>query len=200
MQKNIWNKKLDWIKSGSTSPFIYYQKNREELYNENKYISVGDIYFKLNKYLTGVTFNYINSLDNIYNMNNLLTGDGHSLVNMYNEYDVIDSVMKNIIFVDVAADSNIDADYQWFNINDVKLKPGHLVLLKNQINQYENDIYYVTNDYFLECANVLSTREKSDKFSCSVKLGKNADKQFFLANSGFEFPITGEPKYFIEGK
>ena len=200
MQNNRWNRKLDWIKSGSTSPFIYYQQNRTEIYNENRFISVGDIYFKLNKYLTGVTFTYIISLVDVYNMNNLLTGDGYSLVNMYNEYDVIDRAMKNIIFVDAAADTNIDTEYQWFEINDAKLKPGHLVLLKNQANQAENDIYYVDEQYFLWNAGYLSTREKSDKFSCSVKLGKNADKQFFLLNNGYDFPIFNEPKNFIEGK
>jgi len=200
MQNNIWNRRLDWIKSGITSPFIYYQQNRTEIYNENRFISVSDIYFRLNKYLTGVTFTYVNNLDDIYNMENLLTGDGYSLVNMYNEYDVIDRTMKNIIFVDVAADTNIDIDYQWFEINDVKLIPGHLVLLKNQTNQTENDIYSVDQQYFLNNAGYLSTREKSEKFSCSVKLGKNADKQFYLSNNGLVFPIFNEPKYFIEGK
>lgn len=28
-----------------------------------------------------------------------MTGDGYFLVNMYNEYDMIDKMMKNIIFV-----------------------------------------------------------------------------------------------------
>lgn len=195
MQKNKWNKKVDWIKSGST----YIQQCRTELYDENKVIAVGDIYFRLNKYLTGVTFTYINSLNNIYKKD-LLTGDGNSIVNMYNEYDVIDRCMKNIIQVDIAADTNIDLDLQWFEINGVKLKPGHLVLLKNQKSEFENDIYYVDNQYFLEITDYLSTREKSEKFSCSVKLGKNFDKQFFLVNNGFKFPINHEPKYFIEGK
>lgn len=200
MQKNKWNTRLDWVKSGSTSPYIYYQKYRDELYNENKFIAVGDIYFRLNKYLTGVTFTYITNLNNIYNMNDLLTGDGYSLTNMYNEYDVIDRTMKNLVLADVAADTNIDIDLQWFEINNVDLKPGHLVLLKNQTNQAENDIYLVDNQYFLNNAGYLSTREKSDKFSCSVKLGKNADKQFFLVNNGFDFPVSFEPKLFMEGK
>ena len=195
MQKNKWNKKVDWIKSGIT----YIQQSRTELYDENKVIAVGDIYFRLNKYLTGVTFTYINSLINIYKKD-LLTGDGYSIVNMYNEYDVIDRCMKNIISVDIAADTDIDLNLQWFEINGVKLKPGHLVLLKNQKSEFENDIYYVDNQYFLEITDYLSTREKSEKFSCSVKLGKNFDKQFFLVNNGLEFPINHEPKFFIEGK
>ena len=195
MQKNKWTRKFDWVKSGST----YIQKDRSEQYNENRFIAVGDIYFKSNKYLTGVTYTYINSLENIYKTD-LLTGDGYSIVNMYNEYDVIDRVLKNIVFVDVASDTNINIKTQWSEINNVKIKPGHLILLKNQDLETENDIYLVNNQYFLENANILSSREKSEKFSCSVRLGNNADKQFFLINNGLNFPTSFEPKYFMEGK
>lgn len=195
MQKNKWSTKFDWIKSGST----YFQQNRLEQYTENRFISVGDIYFKLNKYLTGITFTYINNLNDIYKRD-LLTGDGYSIVAMYNEYDTIDRVMKNIVFVDAAANININLNSQWFSIDNVKLKPGHLVLLKNQDSEFENDIYKVNNQYFLENAGLLNTRENSEKFSCSVKMGSNADKQFFLVNNGMEFPTSFEPKYFIEGK
>ena len=200
MQKNKWSRKFEWIKSGST----YIQHIRPEIYDQSKYIAVGDIYFKLNKYLTGVTFNYINSLNDVYKKD-LVTGDGYSIVNMYNEYDVIDRVMKNIVFVDAASDIDIQllsgkTRTQWKTINNVKLKPDHLVLLKNQISEFENDVYKISNQYFLDNAGFLSSRDKSDKFSCSVKMGNNADKQFFLLNNGYEFPITNEPKYFIEGQ
>jgi hypothetical protein len=195
MQKNRWSKKFDWIKSGVT----YYQQTRSEQYNENRFIAVGDIYFKLNKYLTGVTFTYINSLNDIYKRD-LLTGDGYAIYCMYNEYDVIDRVLKNIVFVDASSNINIDLNKQWFSIDSVKLQPGHLVLLFNQNSEFENDIYQVTPQYFLINAGLLSTREKANKFSCSVKMGTNADKQFFLLNNGLDFPVTFEPKYFIEGQ
>ena len=204
MQKNRWSRKFDWFPvvtvTGGTSGITYIQKDRGETYNENRHIAVGDIYFKLNKYLTGVTFIYVNSLKDIYNMSNLMTGDGFSLINMYNEYDVINRVLKNIVDVDIAADTNIDLNKQWFSINDVKLKPNQLILLKNQTSPFENDVYKVNTKYFLENAGLLSTREKSDKFSCSVKMGKNIDKQFFLLNCGFDFPITFESKGFVEGQ
>ena len=208
MQKNRWSRNFDWLKTGAIfknfsgvtfSGFTYYQQNRLEQYNENRFIAVGDIYFKLNKYLTGVTFSYINSLNDIYKRD-LLTGDGYSIVNMYNEYDVIDRVMKNFIFVDVSSNINIDLNLQWTKIDGVKLKPGHLVLLLKQNSEFENDIYKVTPQYFLANAGLLASRKKSDKFTCSVKLGTNADKQFFLLNNGLEFPVYSEPKYFIEGK
>ena len=199
MQKNRKSRKFDWIKQDNGT---FIQQTRSVKYDENKFIAIDDIYFKFNKYLTGVTYTYINNLNDIYNKENLLTGDGYSIVNMYNEYDVIDRVLKNIIFVDVAADTHIDISKQWTQINGVNLKSGHLVLLKNQNSgsESENDIYIVTNKNFLINANFLSNREKSDKFSCSVKLGNNSDKQFFLLNSGDNFPITGEAKFFIEGK
>jgi len=199
MQKNRKSRKFDWIKQDDGT---FVQQTRSVKYDEEKFIAVGDIYFRFNKYLTGVTYTYINSLEDIYNKENLLTGDGYSIVNMYNEYDVIDRVLKNIIFVDVAADTHIDISKQWTQINGVNIKPGQLILLKDQKSgsESENDIYIVSNKNFLINYNVLNTREKSDKFSCSVKLGNNSDKQFFLLNVGYNFPITGEAKYFIEGK
>jgi len=195
MQKNIWSRNFDWVKTGST----WIQQDRLETYNEKRFIAVGDIYFKLNKYLTGVTFNYINKLDDIYKRD-LLTGDGYSLFNMYNEYDVIDWAMKNIQFVDIASKMNIDITKQWHKIDNIQLKPNHFILLYNQDSEFENDIYQVTPQYFLKNANLITTREKSDKFSVSVKMGTDRDKQFFLLNNGLNFPITNEPKYFIEGR
>jgi hypothetical protein len=195
MQKNRWSRKFDWVKSGNT----YQQQTRSEFYDENRVIAVDDIYFRLNKYLTGVTFTYINSLNNVYKKD-LLTGDGYSIVNMYNEYDVIDAFMKNIIEVDVASNVDINISVQWKVLDGVKLKPGHLVLLKSQNSEFENDVYRVDNNYLLQNAGFLSSREKSFRFSCSVKMGSDADNQYFLVNNGYEFPIIGEPKYFIIGR
>lgn len=199
MQKNKWSQNFDWIKSGD----VYIQQSRLEKYDENRFIAVGDIYFKLNKYLTGVTFTYINSLQDIYKRD-LLTGDGYSIVNMYNEYDIIDSAFKNVKIVDVASENYIDINKQWYEINSAKLKPGHTILLFNQQqvsgNEYQNGIYVVTNNYFLKPSDFLSNREKSYKFSCSIKLGKNANRQYYLDNNGLDFPTTFEPKYFREGQ
>ena len=197
MQNNRWSRKFDWVENDG----VYSQQSRSVLYDENKYIAVGDIYFKLNKYLTGVTFTYINNLNDIYKRD-LLTGDGYSIVNMYNEYDVIDRVLKNFIQVDAATDKNIDLTKQ-LNIKSnsigIVLKPGHLILLKNQNSEFENDVYIVDNQYYLKNAGYLSSKDKSDKFSCVVKLGYNKDKHYYLNNNGTDFPTIFEPKYFIEG-
>jgi hypothetical protein len=200
MQKNIWSRKNIWVTSGSTSPYFYYQKYKDEIYNEERHLAVGDIYFRLNKYLTGVTFTYVNNLNNIYKRD-VMTGDGYSIVNNYNEYDLIDRVMKNIIFVDFALNSNFILINQCLKIDNIPLKPGHLILLKNQDNTTENDIYRVNNNFFLTRTNYLSTTIKSDKFSCSVKLGVNSDKQFFLSGTTYnKFPTSLEPKNFLEGQ
>ena len=201
MQKNRWSRKFDWVSiTDSKSGVTYVQKDRGEIYQEKRFIAVGDIYFKFNNYLTGVTFSYINSLKDIYKRDILTGEDTYSIFNMYNEFDIINKFLKNVD-VDVAADTNIDLSLQWFSINDIKLKPNQLVLLKNQTSPFENDIYKINKKFFLENAGLLSSREQSDKFSCSIKMGKNKDKQFFLnTNGGFDFPITFESKNFFEGQ
>ena len=194
MKRDKWNIKFDWIQSGET----WVQQDRNEQYNENRFISINDVYFKNQKYLSGVSYTYINKLDDIYKRD-LLTGDGYSLYNMYNECDIIDRVMKNIQMVDVGATSNIDITKQWQKINDIQLKSGQYILLANQDSEYENDVYKVTQQYYLENANFLLNRTLSERFSVSIKMGVYKDKQFFLLNNGLDFPITGEPKHFIEG-
>ena len=44
MQRNKWNRKIDWIKKND----VYIQDTRIEKYDEDKVIAVGDFYFKLN--------------------------------------------------------------------------------------------------------------------------------------------------------
>ena len=88
MQKNRWSRKFDWYSGSTSGVTTYFQDNRSEIYDKDKVIAVGDVYFKLNKYLTGVTFNYINDLDNIFKID-LLTGDGYSIVNMSNLHFLI---------------------------------------------------------------------------------------------------------------
>ena len=200
MQKNKWSRKFDWIKSTNASgTTIYTQQDRLEKYSQDRFIPVDSIYFKFNKYLDGVCFSYINNLNNIYKRD-LLTGDGYSIFNMYNEYDVVDRVTKNWLNVDIASNVNVNLNQQYVKIDGITLLPGHLVLLFNQDSEFENDVYIVNNQSFLENGNFLSDNTKSDKFVCNVKLGSNADKQFYLVNNGFEFPTIFEPKYFIEGK
>lgn len=194
MIKDKWNIKFDWAQENN----IWVQKDRNEQYNESRFISLNDIYFKNSKYLSGVSYTYINKLQDIYKRD-LLTGDGFSLTNMYNEFDIVDNVLQNIHFVEIASPTNIDISKQWTKIDGVQLKPNHQILLQNQDSEFENDVYIVTNQNFLKNANFLSTREKSNRFNVSVKSGTYKDKQFFLVNNGLEFPITNEPKHFIEG-
>jgi len=201
MQKNIWSTNFDWVKvyNEDYSGYTYYQQDRLEQYNQDRFIAVDSIYFKFNKYLDGVCFSYINNLNDIYRRD-LLNGDGYSIFNMYNEYDVVDRVTKNWVIADVASNININLNQQWIKIDNFTLKPGHLVLLYNQDLESQNDVYRVTSENFLENAGYLTSREKSEKFACSVKTGTDGDKQFFLLNNGYDFPVIFEPKCFIEGK
>lgn len=194
MKRDKWNIKFDWVQSGET----WIQQDRNEQFSDSRFISINDIYFKNQKYLSGVSYTYINKLEDVYKRD-FLTGDGYSLYNMYNEYDIVDRVMKNIQIVDVASTSNVDITKQWRKINNIDLKPNQLILLNNQDSEFENDVYKVTQQYYLQNASFISNREKSDRFSVSVKMGTYKDKQFFLINNGEEFPTTGEPKHFIEG-
>ena len=195
MQRDIWSRKFDWVKANN----VWYQQDRLEQFNDTRFINVSDVYFKFNKYLTGVTFSYINNLQDIYKKD-ILTGDGYSIVNMYNEYDVIRNTMMNFKFVDVATIDNIDLRQQWYKLDNVKLRVGHLVLLYGQTNKYENDVYRVSSQFYLINANLIPTRDKSYKFTVGVKLGTGFDRQFYLVNNGSQFPITNEVKVFIEGR
>jgi len=166
MKSGKYRTKFNWIQQDS----VWIQQDINEQYNENRFISINDIYFKNQKYLDGVSYTYINNLNDIYKRD-LLTGDGYSLLNMYNEYDIVDRVLKNIKIVDVASKANVDITKQWTKINNIQLKANQFVLLPNQSSEFENDIYRVTQQYYLENAGFLSNNKKSERFSVSVKMG-----------------------------
>jgi hypothetical protein len=169
---------------------------REQLYEVD---NINDIYFKLQKAFSGITFTYADNINDVYKFD-LLTGDGYSLENLFNEYDVINKYLKNYVIVDVASTENVDISNVVYKIDEVVLKPTHKVLLKNQTDSTQNDIYVVTDKYYLERTDYLSTRDKSDKFKCYVKLGEiNKNKQWFLYyNLSKLFPTSFEQKEFVE--
>lgn len=171
---------------------------REDIFSSARTLKTYDTYFKFQKCFKGICYSFAKSTDDIYNVS-LITGDGKSINNMYNEYNIIDKYMSNFYQVDVATKENIDLTKPYFSIDGVMLKPGHLVLLLNQNLPQENDVYEINHDYTLKVSNILSKRDKSWRAIFYVKLGTYAEKEFFLKNEGNNFPITGEEKYFIEG-
>lgn len=190
---DIWNINAEWYQDESGK---IYKTQREQGYTTD---SINDIYFKIQKAFSGVCYTYTDNLQDIYRYD-LLMGDGYSLDNFFNEYDVIDKYLKNFIQVDVASTTNVNITKSIFLIDGIKLKPTHTVLLKNQTSSGENNIYTVDNKNYLVKTDRLSTRDKSERFKVFVKLGDvNISKQWFLYyNSNRQFPILDEPKTFVE--
>lgn len=177
-------------KTGTTN-FILEDRNYLPINSANTM----DIYFKYQKCLDGICYSYINDINNIYKIS-LLTGDGNTLNNMYNEYNIIDKYLQNFHLIDIASDINIDTGITHYKIDNVEIKPNHKILLFNQDNIIDNDIYDVTQNYFLEKSDLLETTGTSSKSKFYIKLGTYKENQYFLENSGITFPITNEAKYF----
>jgi hypothetical protein len=169
--------------------------NREQLWNVDE---LSDVYFRIQKCISGVSFTYVDNLQDVYRFGVLTNDDADSLFNMYNEYEIMNKFIKNYIQIDVASNSNIDLNLPQHAIDDVVLKENHLVLLKDQDNVYTNNIYKVNEKNYLILTDYLSTREKSDRFKAYVKLGEvNKNKQYFLLPDADDiFPISGEAKVF----
>ena len=172
--------------------------NRYDSYTSGNTQKIDDTYFKYQQCLNGICYNYIKNINDIYNVS-LMTGDGNSINNMYNEYNIIDEYLPNLYQVDLATNEQIDLSINHYNIDNIKLKPNHLILLYDQKSAQTNDIYKVNNEYFLENSNLLSSRDKSYRAKIYVKLGTHNQEQFFLENVGNQFPISGETKHFFSG-
>jgi hypothetical protein len=171
---------------------------RDNIFNSGNTLKIDDIYFKYQKCFNGICYQYINDISNIYDIS-LLTGDNISINNMYNEYNIIDKYYSNIYKVDIATKNEINLSNIHYNIDNIKLIPEQYILLLNQTNEIENDIYKVDENYFLQNSNLLSTRECAYKAKIYIKLGTYKEKQYFLNDFGNQFPITGESKIFTSG-
>jgi len=171
---------------------------RENIFNSGNTLKTDNVYFKFQRCFNGICYQYINDLYDIYDIS-LMTGDGISINNMYNEYNIIDEYCPNIYRVDVATKDQIDLTNNYFEIDNVKLKPGHYVLLLDQQSANTNDIYKVDGNYFLQNSNLLSTRDSAYRAKVCVKLGTYKEEQYFLNDFGNQFPITGETKNFTTG-
>jgi len=186
---NLWNKKIDFNQTSSG----YTIDNRSSIFEE-KVLKTHDIHFKNQTCLNGVTYSYIKDLDNIYEKT-LLIGNGNAINNMYTEYNMIEKYMKNHHNIDVAFGEEIDLSKNYFKLDNIELKENHLVLLFNQIDKVNNDIYIIKNNK-LEKTNILSTREKANKAKFHIKLGTYKERVCYLLNESINFPITNEKKDF----
>ncbi|MCK9416646.1 hypothetical protein M0Q97_08325 [Candidatus Dojkabacteria bacterium] len=173
----------------------YNISNSLDMFTSGNTLLLDDTYFKFQSCLNGICYSTIKNINDIYNLS-LMTGDGKSINNLYNEYNVIDEYFMNIYQIDIASDYNIDLSKPYYIIDNVKIKPGHLILLFNQNNNIENDIYVVDNNYKLQISDKLLTRESAYRSKIYIKLGTYNQYQFFLKYQGNQFPIVGEEKYF----
>jgi hypothetical protein len=118
---------------------------------------------------------------------------------MYNEFDIINNFMINLYQVDVCSTNNLDLSKRYYDIDGAYLRTGHKVLLVNQNDPIENDIYTVDTRGYLILSDELADTGRTWRYKAYVKLGGNKGKQFHLKNSGNRFPLKGEKKYFLDG-
>ena len=163
-----------------------------------KVFNINDSYFKYQKCLSGITYQFINQLDNIYDMN-LMVGTNYCTYCMYNEFDIINNFMVNFYQVDICSTINLDLTKRYYEIDGAYLKTGHRVLLVDQNDPSDNDIYNVDTRGFLILSDELSDTGKTWRYKAYVKLGNNKGKQFHLKNTGNRFPLKGERKSFVDG-
>jgi len=160
--------------------------------------NINDNYFKYQKCLSGITYQFVNQLDNIYNKN-LMVGTNYCIYCMYNEFDIINNFIVNFYQVDVCSTENLDLTKRYFQIDNANLRTGHRVLLVGQIDTTENDVYLVDSRGYLILSDELAETGKTWRYKAYVKLGDNKGKQFHLKNSGNRFPLKGERKEFLDG-
>jgi hypothetical protein len=196
---DIWRSSYRWkktIRNGKT----YFQQ-RTIPFSEPT-LDTRFMMYKNQKCTSGVTFQYIKGLTDIYNTSVMTGDDDYSVFNSYNEFDAIDKFMKNVKPVDIAVDYNVNLNNKQTRLDRVEIKTGHRILLFGQTDTTQNGIYSVDKNYKLVLTNDISTSEKSDKFKVWVKLGTYFDQQFFLVNNydnyytynyeyKYTFPITG---------
>jgi len=195
---NIWRSEFEFNNEQQTGDTHYVLDDRPMI-DEVSLLKTNDVHFKFQKCLNGVTYSYIKDTNDIYDKS-ILTGDGHSINNMYNEYNIIDKYLENLHRVDIAFGGedypDFDFSLPYFELDDIKLKPGHLILIFGQNDKTLNNIYIVNYKYYLEKTDLLETREDSNMAKFYVKIGTYSEYQFFLENESIIFPISDEEKTF----
>ena len=164
--------------------------------------NINDAYFKYMKCLSGITYQFVNQLSDIYQMN-LMVGTNYCIYCMYNEFDIINNFMNNLYQVDVCSTKNIDITQKYYKIDDVPLKTKHRVILVGQTDTKENNVYNVDSRGYLTVSDDLRSGN-TWRYKAYVKLGNNKGKQFHLKNVGNRFPIgypssENENKEFLDG-
>jgi hypothetical protein len=192
--KDIWNIESNWSLDNNT-----WVKIEQLDTNWSGVTYIPDNYFKYQKCLSGISYQYVNVLDDIYTKNEMV-GKSWCIYNMYNEFDIINNFMINMDTVDVCSTINLDLSQRYYTIDNVNLKTKHKVLLVNQTNNIENGLYNIDQRGYLISSNYLADSGNTYRYKAYTKLGDNKHKEFHLLNSGNVFPILNEPSIYITGK
>jgi hypothetical protein len=192
--KDIWNIKYDWTLVTDT----WLRNERLEPYWSGV-TYIPDNYFKYKKCLSGITYQYVNNLDDIYNKNPMV-GYNWCIYNMYNEFDIINNFMVNMDTVDVSSTINLDLTQRYYTIDNAYLKTKHKVLLVNQSNTTENGLYNVDQRGYLISSKFLADSGNTFRYKAYTKLGDNKHLEFHLKNVGDYFPTLSQSSTYMTGK
>ena len=192
--KDIWNIKYNWILSDNT---WICDERLDQYWSGVTYVP--DNYFKYQKCLSGITYQYVNKLDDIYNKNQMV-GKSWCIYNMYNEFDIINNFMVNIDTVDVCSTTNLDLTQRYYTIDNAYLKTKHKVILVNQTNNTENGLYNIDQRGYLISSNYLADSGNTFRYKAYIKLGDNKHSEYHLKNSGDYFPTLSQPSDYMSGK
>lgn len=200
---NIFSNGNNWVLSGMSSGWTGMTWIANEL-EDNDYVSdLRNNYFSYQKCISGVTYKYVISLNDIYNKGLSSSDSSYYVQNFYNEYDVISKYMTNFSYVDVCAgNSDIQLNKRQTKIDGVLLKTGMRVLVINHPYKPWNGIYELDyNGYLIIQEDEIATVDKSYRYSVYIKSGDvYKGKQFFLLSSSTTYPTTYETKDFVLGR
>jgi hypothetical protein len=198
---DIWKNEYDWYYENSSSTYPlgrWYQIERNSSIKSGDTLNTHFLMFNESKCFSGITYRYINNLENI-EYNDIYNSDDDSLYHMYYEYPLIDKFMSNITYIDIAINYNINTSITYYKLDNFTLKPNNRILLYNQNNLNENDIYLVTNNYKLILSKDLNNSSNSFRYQTYCKYGSLADVQFFLSGNTNSYPINNQSKIFYTG-
>lgn len=198
---DIWNNDIYWFfDTGHTSGYTWYKVPMFKKYDkDDKTVdSLDYLYFKYQKCISGVTYQYVLDLYDIYNRS-VMTCNDHYNEFMYNEDDIINNYMQNFNYVDLYSVENIDTGSKITNLNGYDLKSDHRLILVGQNDKTENGIYKFDINGNMIKTDDLDTSGKSYRYGVNVILDNDKNVEFFLKNSGSTFPLTDEQKSFTTG-
>jgi hypothetical protein len=199
---NPWQRKFDWVKNIDTSGHTFYTQIPRNYCDSEQIIEAHYLMFNWSKCLSGVSFCYLNNLENIYQKKKY-TGDGHSLYQRFHEYDLIDDFLSNYQGVDLACDFEIDTGLTYYDLDGVLIRPGQQILLWQQTDLTENGVYQINRNYQLYRSGH-TNRNETERLTLYCKDGSYQDHDFFLKTTEVSgetvYPVIGEEMNFFTGQ